>query len=192
MKQSAARSLGGLAVLLLLAIAPALTIAGPANEPSFEHLTDAGPLSLGFGVAPLRPTLTTPSALGPGGQPAEGARATDLDAQATALSFELRLRWPGLDATSPLEPFMAVGPALFVVEPDYAARVLGTRIDPSLRLGARAGAGLNWRLGKATTLFGAYEVTAASESGRAPLGARSASDPALHGFDFTYGLRFRY
>jgi hypothetical protein len=191
MKQSAARSLGGLAVVVLLATAPALAIAGPANQPSFEHLTDAGPLSLGFGVAPLRPTLVAPALL-PGGQAAEGGRPTEVDAQATALSFELRLRWPGLDATSPLEPYMAVGPALFVVEPDFAARVLGTRLDPSLRLGARAGAGLNWRLGKATTLFGAYEVTAASESGLAPLGARSASDPALHGYDFTYGLRFRY
>ncbi len=192
MKRSTVRSLGGLAALLLLAAAPAIGSAGPVSEPSLEHLTDDGPLSFSFGVVPLRPQLVAPAAALPGGQAAESGRLTDADAQVTALSFDLKLRWPGTGAMSPLEPYMAIGPALFLVEPDYAARVLGTRVDPSLRLGAKAGAGLNWRLGKATTLFGAYEVTTAEESGLAPLGAKSPSDPRLHGYDFTYGLRFRY
>jgi hypothetical protein len=192
MKRSAVHSLGGLAALLLVTAAPAIGSAGPVNEPSLEHLTDGGPLSFSFGVVPLRPQLLAPAAALPGSQAAESGRPTDAEAQVAALSLDLKLRWPGTGAMSPLEPYMAIGPALFLVEPDYAARVLGTRVDPSLRLGAKAGAGLNWRLGKATTLFGAYEVTTAGESGLAPLGAKSPSDPVLHGYDFTYGLRFRY
>ena len=176
-----------------MAAAPAIGSAEePVSEPGLEHLPDGGPLSFSFGVVPLRPQLVAPAAALPGGQAAESGRPTDADTQVTALSFDLKLRWPGTGAMSPLEPYMAIGPVLFLVEPDYAARVLGTRVDPSLRLGAKAGAGLNWRLGKATTLFGAYEVTTARESGLAPLGAKSPSDPVLHGYDFTYGLRLRY
>ena len=191
MKRSNICSLGGFAALLLLTAAPAIGSAGWVSEPIFEHLTEDGPFSFSFGVAPLRPSLVAPAAAS-GGQAAEEGRTTEATARVTAVSFELKLRWPGTGTMAFLEPYMAVGPALFLIEPESAANVPGTRVDPSLRLGAKAGAGLNWRLGKATTLFGAYEVTTAGESNLAPLGTRSPSDPALHGYDFTYGLRFRY
>jgi hypothetical protein len=191
MKRSTIPFLGGLVALLLLAAASASGSAEPVSEPILGHLTDGGPLSFSFGVVPLRPQLVVPAAAS-GGQAAEDGRATDVNAQVTAVSFDLKLRWPGTGAMSPLEPYIAIGPALFLLEPDSAANVPGTRVDPSLRLGAKAGGGLNWRLGKATTLFGAYEVTTAGESSVGPLGARSPSDPVLHGYDFTYGLRFRY
>ena len=161
------------------------------GEPTLEHLADAGPLSFSLGVAPLRLQLAVPTTAF-GTQEAEGSRPTGANAQLTALSFDLTVRWPGTSAMSVLEPYMAIGPALFLGAPDYSAGMPAARVDPSLRLGAKGGAGINWRFGKAATLFGAYEVTTAGESNLAALGAKSPSDPALHGYDFTYGLRFRY
>jgi hypothetical protein len=108
--------------------------------------------------------------------------------QSTAISFDLKLKWPGSDLTRTLQPYLVVGPALLVVEPDYVSRMLGTRVDPDLRLGARAGAGLDWHVGKDLTLFGAWETTNAGKS----LGTRSPADPTVSGHDFTYGLRLRY
>jgi hypothetical protein len=167
-----------LVVALVLALGPATALAASPTEPVLEHLTDlGGALSLGFGVTPLRPQLTPPI---PG--------PADVDLQSTALSFDLRLKWPGVDVLKSFEPFLSVGPALFVVEPDYVSRLLGTRVDPALRLGAKAGAGVNWHLGKDLTLFGAYEAT----SGGAPFGARTPTDGAVTGYDFTYGIRLRY
>ena len=166
-------------VAVLFALTPLTALAAPASEPVLNHLTDLGSaLSLGFGVTPLRPQLTPP-------RPAPA----DLSlTESTALSFDFKLKWPGSDVTSSLQPYLSVGPALFVVEPDYLSRMLGTRVDPDLRLGARAGAGLDWHLGKDLTLFGAWETTseAASPKSRAP------GESGVSGFDFTYGLRLRY
>lgn len=162
------------AVLVLAAVTP--VSAGPAGEPILERLTDIGAsISLGFGMAPLRPQLAPPTPAIPG--PAEA------ELPSTALSFDLKLGWPGGEVTR-LEPYVALGPALFVVEPDYFGRLLGARVDPALRLGAKAGAGLNWHLGKDTTLFGAYEAT----TGFSPRGTRDD----VSGFDFIYGIKLRY
>ncbi|HET7342183.1 MAG TPA: hypothetical protein VFL90_12020 [Methylomirabilota bacterium] len=179
-----------LVLILVLLGLPALALAAP-GEPIIERLTDGGAaLSLGFGVAPLRPPLTLP--LPPGGTTVESGRPLDLDTPPRAMSFDLKLRWPGSDATgTSLEPYVAIAPALFVVEPDYMSRLLGTHVDPTLRVGAKAGVGVDWRLGKDLTLFGAYEATAATPGAIVP-GARSAADSRVNGFDFTYGLRLRY
>jgi hypothetical protein len=178
-----------LALVVTLGV-PVTVFAGP-DGPIVERLTDGGAsISLGFGVAPLRPQLVPP--IVGGAASAEAVRPVDAEAQAKVMSFDLKLRWPGADPTVlPLEPYLSVGPALFVLEPDYVNRLLGTRVDPTLRLGAKAGVGLNWRVGKDTTLFGAYEATTASPGAPAP-GARSAADNGVNGFDFTYGLRIRY
>jgi hypothetical protein len=166
-----------LAAALLLTTVPT-PVGAVSGEPVLERLTDIGAsISLGFDVAPLRPELVPPISATPG-VPA------DLDRPSTALSFDLKLGWPGADVLRSVEPYVALGPALFVVEPDYFGRLLGTRVDPTLRLGAKAGAGLNWHLGKDTTLFGAYETT----TGFSPRGTRDD----VSGFDFTYGIRLRY
>ena len=167
-----------LAAGLLVVSTSAHPLAAASSEPIVERLTDIGAsISLGFDVAPLRHDLMPPLA------PIPGAPA-DLDRQSTAVSFDLKLGWPGADVLRSVEPYVALGPALFVVEPDYFSRLLGTRVDPTLRLGAKAGAGLNWHLGKDATLFGAYETT----TGFSPRGPRDD----VHGFDFTYGIRLRY
>ena len=140
--------------VVLVALVPFTALAAPPAGPVVEHLTDlGGALSLGFGVTPLRSDITSPL------PPPRG-----LELQSTALSFDLKLRWPGSDVLGSLEPYILVGPALFVVEPDYVSRLLGTRVDPTLRLGTRAGAGVNWHLGKDVTLFGAYESTSPASS----------------------------
>lgn len=181
--------LTAVAFLLLVSAAPVVARAASPTEPALAHAIDLGSaLSLGFGVSPLRPQLPAPF---PGGQGSESGRPADPDPQATALSFDLMLRWPGTE-TSALEPYLAIGPALFLVEPDYAGRLLGTRVDPSFRVGARAGAGVNWKLRKDVTLFGAYEATTAADAGLHSLGSRPAADPGLSGYDFTYGVRIRF
>ena len=116
--------------------------------------------------------------------------ALDADSQGAAVSFDLKLAWPGAARIGPLEPYVALGPALFVIEPDYAGRLLGTRVDPALQLGAKVGAGVNWRVGKRVTLFGAYEVMTAGPGGLTSEGAKA--EAGFSGYDFTYGLRFLY
>ena len=163
---------------VLLVLLPMGALAAPPSGPVLEHLTDlGGAISLGFGVTPLRPDLAPLVPTPP-----------ELELQSTALSFDLKLRWPGSDVLKSLEPYLVVGPALFVVEPDYVSRLLGTRVDPTLRLGAKAGAGVNWHLGKDLTLFGAYESTT---GGASPFG-KTSGDAGITGYDFTYGIRLRY
>lgn len=171
--------LGMRAVLVALLVAAA-PLAACAAESEPGHLTELGDaISLGFGVAPLRPQLEPPHPSVP----------KDLDLlQSTTVSFDLKLKWPGADVTKSLQPYLVLGPALFVLEPDYVSRMLGTRVDPDLRLGARAGAGVDWHLGKDLTLFGAWETT--SEAG--PSRSRTPGDTGVSGYDFTYGLRLRY
>jgi len=53
----------------------------------------------------------------------------------------------------PVEPYVTLGPALIVSDPDSFAALAGSAVDPGVRLGAKVGGGLNWRLGKDTTLF---------------------------------------
>ena len=166
-------------VAIALALAgSASAFAAPPGESVLEPLTDVSrAISLGFGITPLRPQFT-PAVPPP----------LEMDLQSTALSFDLKLRWPGSDVVKSFEPYLVLGPALFVVEPDYVSRLLGARVDPALRLGAKAGAGVNWHLGRDLTLFGAYETT----TGAAPFGARAPADAGITGYDFIYGLRLRY
>jgi hypothetical protein len=188
MNRSAVRCLGVLIALVTsLGAAPA-TFAGPVSE--LRPDIGGGAVGLGFDVSPLRWEVVPAAA--PGAQGTESGRPLDPESGGTVVSFDLRLRWPGAEgATSRLEPYVALGPALFVVEPDPVGRLLGTRVDPALRVGAKAGAGLNWRLGKHTTLFGAYEVTTMSPSGLGSPGGKGA-ETSIGGYDFTYGLRFVY
>jgi hypothetical protein len=164
-------------IALVLLLIPLSARAEPASEST--RLTDLGDtLSLGFGITPLRPQLTPP-------RPAPA----DLDLlQSTALSFDLKLKWPGADVTKSLQPYLVLGPALFVVEPDYLSRLLGTRVEPDLRLGARAGAGVDWHLSKDLTLFGTWETTSEAASPR----GRPSTESGVTGYDFTYGIRLRY
>jgi opacity protein-like surface antigen len=179
-----------------------LPAAGLASEPrgdtSSESLLErlglgGGGVSFDLGVAPLRTTFGSiggPSLSGAqGGEPS--VRLIDSNLYGTAMSFDLKLGWPGSERAA-VEPYVTLGPALFIMEPDYVSRLLGTRADPTYRVGARAGAGLNWHLSKNATLFSAYEFTRPGQSGGLSPAARTPDDNRFGTYDFTYGLRFQY
>ena len=175
-------------------VGPDGAAAVPGGSPGaiLGHLTDGSAVRLGFGVAPLRSQLGPGPGAILGADASERGRNGDADSRGTAVSFDLELAWPSAAGTGQVEPYVALGPALFVIEPDYAGRLLGTRVDPALQLGAKASAGVKWRLGKRTTLFGAYEVTAAPQGGFTAPGGKTPADTGPTGHDFTYGLRFLY
>jgi hypothetical protein len=180
-----------LASVTLVLTSSVIALVGAAAEPAAGPAVDLGSgLSVGFGVSPLGVQLPAVP-VGVSGQVRDAGPPSALEAEGKALSFDVRLRWPGADGAGPLEPYLSFGPALLLVEPDYAGLLLGTRTDPSVRVGAKAGAGLNWRLGRDVTLFGAYEFTTAADGGLSS-GVRGGSDPSAGGYDFTYGIRFRF
>ena len=170
---------------------PAIALGGTSTQPAPGPAVELGSmLSVGFGVSPIRVQLPV-LPVGVSGEGRDAGHPTALEAEGKALSFDVRLRWPGVDGAGPLEPYLSFGPALFLVEPDYAGLLLGTRTDPSVRVGAKAGAGLTWRLGRDVTLFGADELTTAAAGGLSS-GTRAGADPSTGGYDFTYGIRFRF
>jgi hypothetical protein len=186
-----------LALALLAVLAGALTPgtarAAGAADSLLELAVGGTALGFGLGLSPLHRDAIEPTPPLPGGGPAERATLADLEADSRALSLDIKLRWPGAEAR-PLEPYLVFGPALFLERPyDIASLGLaGIPSDPVLRLGARAGAGFNWRLGKDTTVFGAYDL---STTDLGALGASGAREPAMSGgdgFDILYGVRFRY
>jgi hypothetical protein len=185
-------SIAGLGLVLGLTPVGASASSGESRAPAaggsagvvLERLTDLGSsIRLGFGVSPLHGALApTPTGLA-GVQESESG---------TVVSFDLNLAWPGASRTSAVVPYVMLGPALFVVEPDSAGRLLGTRVDPTLQLGARAGAGVNWRLSPRATLFGGYEITTTAPGGLTSPGTRTPGDNGVTGHDFTGGLKLIY
>jgi hypothetical protein len=127
-------------------------------------------LGLGLDVGPLRP----------------------LDPGAT-VSLDLRVGWPPTGAEGgegpALQPYLALGPALFIAEPADAESLLGPQSDPTLMLGFKAGAGINWRLDRGAVLFGEYRLTHGSSGPLSPLGLSSGD---TGGYDLLYGVRLRF
>jgi hypothetical protein len=193
--------MGGLVALLVAsAITPATGAAGTMNpardeggaDPVMDRLADGWlGISFGLGVSPLRSQfgLGAPVAA-TGAQGGEPAGLLDPDGK--ALSFDLKLGWPGTDQLSLLEPYVKLGPALFIVEPDYFRRLGGARPDPAYRLGAKASAGVNLHLGKNAELFSAYETMSPNQTAMPPFGAKTPAETGISGYDFMYGLRLRY
>lgn len=174
------------ALLVAVVAAPVTAFAGPDSEPFLERLLDTGASAFSFGVSE-----SSFLDLGAPANPGERARELDADTRSKAMSFDLKLKWPGAE-TMPVEPYVTLGPALIVTDPDSFAALAGSRVDPGVRLGAKVGAGLNWRLGKDTTLFGAYGFTTESPHGLLTNGPRAPGDAGNTGFDLMYGIRFRY
>ena len=182
----ACRFAGVVALLVAVVVAPVTAFAGPDNEPFLARLLDTGTSAFSFGVSE-----SSFLDLGAPANPGERARTLDADARGKAISFDLKLKWPGAE-TRPVEPYVTLGPALIVTEPGSFAALAGSRVDPGVRRGAKVGAGLNWRLGKDTTLFGAYGFTTESPNGLLTDGPRKSGDAGNTGFDLMYGVRFRF
>ena len=172
------------ALVAVLVAAPLTASAGSDTEPFLARLLDTRAFS--FGVSELSfQDFGAPAHLG------ERERALNADPRGKAMSFDLKLKWPGAE-TMPVEPYLTVGPTLIVSDPDSFSALAGNVLDPAPRLGAKVGAGLNWRLGKDTTLFGAYSFTTDGPSGLLTDGPRTPRDSGNTGFDLMYGIRFRY
>jgi hypothetical protein len=183
------RSLLHVTLALAVTVAPVPARAGASSDALLELASQRGPaLSLGFGVAPIHWEFLSLSDVVPGPKPAESVRLADLEPRGQAVSFDVKLRWPGMEPTSPLEPYLVFGPAVFV---DRLSDVglAGMHPDPVVRLGVRAGAGFTWRIGRDTTLFGSYDFTSTELTSPA---ARTPGSGGIDGYDILYGVRFRY
>ena len=151
-------------------------------------------LGLGVGVQPLRRDRGPMSA-----SLADAAQALlgpyrPLGDRGTAISFDLRLRWPSpldLPGAGALQPYVAVGPALFVAEPDVPSQILNSRADTALSLGVRAGAGVTLDFDRNASFFSEYRFTRGARDSNV-LGGRGSGGEDPVGFDLLYGVRFRF
>lgn len=191
MKQRLLRSLGIVAVTVVVGAAPVRTEAGASSENLLELAAKGGPsVGLSFGVSPLHWELIVPPEAVHGSTAAEIGLLGDREPRGRAVSFDIKLTWP--TAELPIEPYLVLGPALFVDQPQDPSSLIGISADPALRLGAKAGAGFNWRLSKDATLFGSYDVTTTTVDRFTAPGARAPAASSPNGYDLLYGVRFRY
>ena len=182
--------------MMLLAVAvagaPGTTHAGSSSENLLELAAKGGPsVGLGFGVPRLDWRLIAPLPTLSGSTSNDTPTSADLE-RSRALSFDVKLGWPGADLPMGFEPYAVMGPALFVDSPYETYGMHGAAGDPHLRLGARVGAGFNWRLRSDVTLFGSYDVTTTPFEGASPLGLRTPASSSPTSYDALYGIRFRY
>ena len=178
----------GALVVIVVAVSPAQTLAGPSSDNLLELLGKDGPsATLGFGVSPLHWELIAPLPGIPMSMAAEGRTLADREPRGRAVSFDLKLKWP---TDLPIEPYLVVGPALLVEQPHDD--LIGAAADPIVRLGAKAGAGFNWRLSSGATLFGSYDVTATGGEGFSPSRTRAPATGLPTEHELLYGVRFRY
>ena len=185
MTRSIACRFAAVVALLAAVVAPPVTaFAGPDTEPFLQRLLDTRAFTLSVSE-PSFLDVGAPANLG------ERERALNADPRGKAMSFDLKLKWPGAE-TMPVEPYLTVGPTLTVSDPDSFSALAGSVVDSTPRLGATVGAGLNWRLGKDTTLFGTYGFSTDSPSGLLRDSPRRPGDAGSTGFDLMYGIRFRY
>jgi hypothetical protein len=170
---------------VVAAAAPTSVLAGASSDNLLELATRGGAsVGLGFGVSPLHWEPLVPPESVAGSAVAERLLG---EPRGRAVSFDLKLRWPTADL--PIEPYLVLGPALFVEQPQDLS-LTAVPADPTYRVGAKAGAGFNWRLNKDATLFGSYDVTTTTDG----LASRGVKAPAAGapGYDLLYGVRFRY
>jgi opacity protein-like surface antigen len=179
--------------LLVLAVSPD---AGSAEGPETERWLDPSqPFSLGvdtsrFRVSALgtRPVIATedPALSSP------PYRLLDSDLLGTAVSFDLKLRWP-LPSTSSalgaLAPYLSFGPTLLVPGAEGVSRPgqPGARSE-GLAVGLSWGAGLSWRFTRNTELYGGYRFM---QFGRDSL-SHDRSETELTGHDVLYGISVRF
>jgi hypothetical protein len=183
--------------MMLLAVAvagaPRATLAGPSSSDNLLELAGRGgpSVGLGFGVPRLQWQSIAPLPALSGSTGGDTPTSAELE-HSRALSFDVKLGWPGADPPMGFEPYAVVGPALFVDSPYDTYGMVGAAGDQHLRLGARVGAGFNWRVRRDVTLFGSYDVTTTPFEGATPLGLRTPAASSPTSYDALYGIRFRY
>jgi hypothetical protein len=181
----------GILAVTVVAAGPVAAQTGTSSENLLELAARGGPsVALGFGVSPVHLELIPPPEAVPGSTAIESRMLGDREPGGRAVSFDIRLKWP--TGELPIEPYLVVGPALFVDPLQELASPISIPADPVLRLGAKAGAGFNWRLGKDATLFGSYDITTPAPDRFGYPGSRAPAASTSPGYDLLYGVRFRY
>lgn len=180
-----------------LVLALLLVLAGvesaPAQWPELERWLDGSqPLTFGLDTSSYRiSTFGTKSVIAPDDPSYDHTpyRLLDPDLHGTAISFDLKLRWPSASPIGAVEPYVSVGPTLFVTGSDNVARFgqVAPRPDSAMSLGLSWGAGLAWRLSRNAELFGGYRFLQYGRDSALSHGERSESD--LIG---QYGIRLRF
>ena len=188
-------------VLVLVALAVSAA-SGEAQGFDVERWLDGSqPFSLGvdtsrFRISTLgtRPGIVTED-------PALGNapyRLVDSDLLGTAVSFDLKLRWPlastsGTSALGSLAPYLSFGPTVLFPGAEGLARPgqPGARSDGPMTLGLSWGAGLSWRFARNAEMFGGYRFMQFGRDSLSPWD-RSTSDTDFTGHDFLYGISVRF
>jgi hypothetical protein len=183
--------------MILLAVAmagaPRPAHAGGSADNLLELAGRGGPsVGLGFGVPRLQWQLIDPLPMLPGSTATESSTLVDLESRSRSASLDLKLRWPAAELPMGFEAYAVMGPAVFIDSPQEMHGAFGAGSDPHLRLGARVGAGFNWRLRKELTLFGSYDVTTTPLEGATPLGGNAPAAGSPMSYDALYGIRLRY
>ena len=190
------------AVVLALVAFAVSPVSSDAQTPELERWLDGSqPFSFGVDTSRFRvSTLGTKPFIGTE-DPAISSvpyRLVDSDLLGTAMSFDLKMRWPsssssGAPALGSLAPYLSFGPTLLVPGAEGVSRPgqpVG-RNDGSMAFGLSWGAGLSWRFAHNAELFGSYRFM---QFGRDSLshGDRPSSDSELTGHDFLYGISVRF
>jgi len=190
LKRHHVRWLAIAALTFALGAAPVTTQAGSSSDNLLNLASQSNSaFGFGFGVSPLHWELLAPPEPVSGATASENRMLGDPQSRGKAVSFDMKLRWPTGD--TPFEPYVVLGPALFVEPPQEFSTLIGSQADPVYRLGAKAGAGFNWRLSKDATLFGVYDMTRATGESFTPPGTKGPATGST-GYDVLYGVRFRY
>lgn len=186
MKRHHVRWLAIAALTVAIGATPITTQAGSSSDNLLDLASPSNStVGFGFGVSPLRWETLPPPETSLSGE----NRILGEVPRGKTVSFDMKLRWPTGD--TPFEPYVVLGPALFVEQPTEFSILTGSQTDPIYRVGARAGAGFNWRLSKDATLFGSYDMTRATGEGFVAPGTKAPAGGAT-GYDVLYGVRFRY
>jgi len=190
-----------LAALLAAAALTVSPVSSGAQGPEVEPRPDGSqPFSLGVDTSRFRVSTLGPRPVIGTEDPALSNapyRLIDADLFGTAMSFDLKLRWPstsGASALGSLAPYLSFGPTFLFPGAEGVARSApsGSRTDSPMAFGLSWGAGLSWRLSRNAELFGGYRFMQFGRDGLSHGERSTSSDSELTGHDVLYGISVRF
>jgi hypothetical protein len=184
---------------------PAAEPDAPPASSSFDvklhyWLDPAQSLGLGLDVARIQQSVSarvvSPLRVA---EPSVLSRVIDPSPNIETVSLGLQLRWPTLtgevtQTPSALEPYVSIGPTLFVARPAHAFTLglLPSQQEVSMAVGVLGSAGLSWRLSENASLFGEYRFM---DSGTTKVGPFGGTGPFMRDADqsdLLYGISVRF
>lgn len=190
--------LTGLLTVAVLGVCPTLSRAqGPEVERPLDSLQ---PFALGVDSSRFRvSTLGSRPLIGTEDPALSNApyKLIDADLFGTAVSFDLKLRWPAASGGSTLgslAPYLSFGPTVLFPGGENAARGAqpGSRNDGPMAIGLSWGAGLSWRFTRNAELFGGYRFMQFGHDGLSHGDRPTTPDSELTGHDVLYGISVRF